>query len=104
VQEIQREKSNEGFARIATTILSLEILAGGFACWSTIATGRWIALRVCRDHDLIRPKTITFIFLLPTNGIDFLRRFGECWQRWVVSDIEATIGLTGIDGFSAGGG
>jgi hypothetical protein len=33
------------------------------------------------------------------NDIDFLRRFGECWQRWVVSDIEATIGLTGINGF-----
>jgi hypothetical protein len=38
------------------------------------------------------------------NDIDFLRRFGECWQRWVVSDIEATIGLTVINGFFAGGG
>jgi hypothetical protein len=30
------KKSNEGFVRIATTILSLEILASSFAGWSTI--------------------------------------------------------------------
>jgi hypothetical protein len=30
------KKSNEGFARIATTILSLEILSSGFAGWSTL--------------------------------------------------------------------
>jgi hypothetical protein len=30
------KKSNEGFARIATTILSLEILASSFAGWSAI--------------------------------------------------------------------
>jgi hypothetical protein len=30
------KKSNQGFARIATTILSLEILASSFAGWSTI--------------------------------------------------------------------
>jgi hypothetical protein len=57
-------------------------------------------LRVCRNHDLSEPNTITFIFLWPINDIDFLRRFGECWQRWVVSDIKATIGLTVINGFS----
>src|SRR5271167_2269037 len=30
------KKSNEGFVRIATTLLSLEILASGFAGWSAI--------------------------------------------------------------------
>jgi hypothetical protein len=30
------KKSNEGFARISTTILSLEILSSGFAGWSTL--------------------------------------------------------------------
>ena len=30
------KKANEGFARIATTILSLEILASSFAGWSAI--------------------------------------------------------------------
>src|ERR1700746_4085526 len=30
------KKSHEGFVRIATTILSLEILSSGFAGWSTL--------------------------------------------------------------------
>jgi hypothetical protein len=30
------KKSNDGFVRIATTILSLEILSSGFAGWSTL--------------------------------------------------------------------
>jgi hypothetical protein len=59
--------------------------------------------RLCRDHDLSEPNTISFIFLRPINDIDFLRRIGECWQRWVVSDIEATFDLTKIDGFAGGG-
>jgi hypothetical protein len=42
-----------------------------------------------------------FIFLLPMNGIDFLRRFGECWRCWVVDDIGATLDLTAIKRFQA---
>jgi hypothetical protein len=36
-------------------------------------------------------KYITFIFLSLINGIDFLRRFGECCDCWVVDDIGATL-------------
>jgi hypothetical protein len=45
-------------------------------------------------------KNITFIFLLTMNGIDFLRRFGECFTRWVVGDIGAALDLTAIMAFS----
>jgi hypothetical protein len=48
-------------------------------------------------------KYITFIFLDPLNGIDFIRRFGECCSCWVVDDIGATFDLTAINDFLAGG-
>jgi hypothetical protein len=41
-------------------------------------------------------KYMTFIFITPMNGIDFLRRFGECCCCWVVDDIGAMLDLTAI--------
>jgi hypothetical protein len=41
-------------------------------------------------------KYMTFIFITAMNGIDFLRRFGECCCCWVVDDIGAMLGLTTI--------
>jgi hypothetical protein len=51
------KKSNEGFARIATTILSLEILASSFAGWSTIypeagSTAQTILKRIGRSPHM----------------------------------------------------
>jgi hypothetical protein len=51
------KKSNEGFARIATTILSLEILASSFAGWSAIypeagSTALAILKRVSRSPHM----------------------------------------------------
>jgi hypothetical protein len=37
--------------------------------------------------------TITFIFPGLMNSIDFIRRYRECWQRWVVDDIGTTVDL-----------
>jgi hypothetical protein len=65
------KKSNEGFVQIATTILSLEILASSFAGWSTIypkpgAMARAILKRAARgahmplmDFYLYPPKYIS---------------------------------------------
>jgi hypothetical protein len=48
-------------------------------------------------------KYMSFIFIWPLNGIDFIRRFGECWWCRVVDDIGAAIDVTAIRGFFAGG-
>jgi hypothetical protein len=45
-----------------------------------------------------------FIFLVPVNGIDFLRRYGEGSHRRVVCDIGAAIDITTMNDFFAGGG
>jgi hypothetical protein len=40
---------------------------------------------------------ISFLFLGQFDSIDFLRRFGECLNRWVVGDIEAAIDVTAAE-------
>jgi hypothetical protein len=40
---------------------------------------------------------MSFIFISRVNGIDFIRRIGECCSCWVVGDIGATLDLTAID-------
>src|ERR1700694_471371 len=47
-------------------------------------------------------NTITFIFLGLRNDIDFLRRYGECWHRWVVGGIGATIDIKTTNNLFAG--
>jgi hypothetical protein len=44
---------------------------------------------------------MVFIFFETMNGIDFLRRFGECWWCRVVDDIGVTLDLTAIKGLQA---
>jgi hypothetical protein len=40
---------------------------------------------------------ISFLFLANPISIDFLRRFGECLNRWVVADIEAAIDVKTVE-------
>jgi hypothetical protein len=49
----------------------------------------------------VTQKYMTFIFFVPINGIDFLRRFGECWRCRVVDDIGVTLDLTAIKSLRA---
>jgi hypothetical protein len=61
--------------------------------------GSFSARPVCRLADT--DSTITFIFFVPANSIDFIRRYGECWSRWVVDDIGTTIDFGTVKDLSA---
>lgn len=64
------KKSNDGFVRIATTILSLEILASNFAGWSTIypqAASR--AHGILRHHAGVSHTPLMDFYLYPPKYI-----------------------------------
>jgi hypothetical protein len=42
-------------------------------------------------------KYISFISTGSINGIDFIRRIGECYTCWVVGDIGAALELKAIE-------
>ena len=42
-------------------------------------------------------KYISFISIGSINGIDFIRRIGECYTCWVVGDIGAALELKAIE-------
>jgi hypothetical protein len=58
------KKSNEGFVRIATTILSLEILASRFAGWSNIHTREATRSRSILKAGVRAPRTPLIDFYL----------------------------------------
>ena len=58
------KKSNEGFVKIATTILALEILASRFAGWSTIYPSETTRSRAILKASARRPHTPLIEFYL----------------------------------------
>ena len=58
------KKANEGFVRIATTILSLEILASGFAGWSSIYPQAASRAKAILGRNLRRPQMPLMEFYL----------------------------------------
>jgi hypothetical protein len=58
------KKSNEGFARIATTILSLEILASSFAGWSAIYPQAGLIARTILQQNARSPHMPLMEFYL----------------------------------------
>src|SRR5664279_3749345 len=58
------KKSNEGFALIATTILSLEVLASSFAGWSAIYPQAGLIARAILQHNAGSPHMPLMEFYL----------------------------------------
>jgi hypothetical protein len=58
------KKSNEGFARIATTILSLEILASSFAGWSAVYPASALSARASLRRNSRGPQMPLMEFYL----------------------------------------
>jgi hypothetical protein len=64
------KKSNEGFTRIATTLLSLEILASNFAGWSTIyPQAASTAKSILRRHVRLSHTPLMESYLYPPKYI-----------------------------------
>lgn len=66
------KKSNDGFARIATTLLSLEILASNFAGWSTIyPQAATIARSILKRQTRHSQTPLMESYLYPPKYISF---------------------------------